>query len=176
MGFIGYYINKKNILSIIILLPILLLLAIESYGYFNAMIDSFPHHLLSFLVCFAIIILVVLNLFDKRLYKIITIIIVGLFCLIYYFKGGIINDEYETYRTLDSYEINFIGKIRVSSFSGTDEGNVEVITSTDEIHSIKVNGRRNGKYSFSIIDESENEYFFEYYYDNEIKSIVVNKK
>ena len=61
MGFIGYYIKKKNIISMIILLPMLLLLAYMGFGYFISMISNFPHHLLSFIACFFIIIMVVLN-------------------------------------------------------------------------------------------------------------------
>lgn len=176
MGFIGYYIKKKNIISMIILLPMLLILAYMGLGYFSAMINNFPHHLLSFIACFLIIILVVLNLFDKTKYKIILLSIVAICSIVFiFFKGGIINAEYETYKTLDNYGIDFVGKIEVTSFSGTAQGNVEVITSTDEIHSIKVCGIENGKYNFTVTDENEMEYSFEYYYDKEAKTIVLNK-
>lgn len=177
MGFIGYYIKKKNIISMIILLPILLILAYMGLGYFSSMINNFPHHLLSFIACFLIIILVVLNLFDKTKLKIITLSIVTICTIVFIIlKGGITNEVYETYRTLDDYEINFVGKIKISYFSGTSQGNVEVITSTDEIHSIKINGRKNGKYNFSVIDEAEKEYSFEYYYDKDTESIIFNQK
>lgn len=177
MGFIGYYIKKKNIISMIILLPMLLLLAYMGFVYFTSMISNFPHHLLSFIACFLIIIMVVLNLFDKTNYKIILLSIVAICSIVFIIlKGGIINSEYEAYKTLDSYEINFVGKIKVSFYSGTEKGNVEIINSTDDIHSIKINGRTNGKYSFIVTDEAENEYSFEYYYDKESKSVVLNKK
>ena len=177
MGFIGYYIKKKNIISMIILLPVLLILAYEGFGYFTSMVINFPHHLLSFLACFLIIVFVVLNLFDKNIFKIITLSIVAVISIAYILlKGGITNNEYETYRTLDNYEIEFVGDIKITYFSGTAQGNVEVAASTDEIHSVKVNGRKNGKYEFEITDESGKEYLFEYYYDEESKSVVVNRK
>ena len=40
MGFIGYYIKKDNILSIIILLPMLILLSILGLGFLNSTIES----------------------------------------------------------------------------------------------------------------------------------------
>ena len=177
MGFIGYYINKKNFLSMIILLPMLFILSYMGCGYFTTMLESFPHHLLSLIACFLIIIFVVLNLFDKIKLKIITLSIVVIFIIGFIIlKGGIINSEFETYKTLDDYQINFVGKIEVTYFSGTAQGDVKVVTSTDEIHSIKVNGRKNAKYEFIITDESEKEYSFEYYYDKEKETIVLNKK
>ena len=91
-------------------------------------------------------------------------------------KGGIVTNKYETYKTLDSYGIDFVGKINVSYFSGTDKDDVEVITSTEEIHSIKIKCQENRKYVFTITDESKKEYTFEYYYDDASKSIVLNMK
>ena len=61
------------------------------------------------------------------------------------------------------------------SFSGTAQGDVEVVSSTSDIHSVKIEGRRNERYEFSIMDESENEYTFEFYYDKELDSVVLNK-
>ena len=177
MGFIGYYINKKNVVSMIILLPMLILLAYMGLGYFSSMISNFPYHLLSFIACFAMIVVIVLNLFDKTKYKIILLSIVAAFTAVFIiFKGGIINTEYETYKSLDEYGIEFIGDIQITYFSGTAQGNVELAVSTDEIHSVKINGRKNGKYEFTITDEDNNEYTFSYHYDKDTKSIVLDKK
>ena len=103
----------------------------------------------------------------------IVVIFTAIFIIL---KGGIINSEFEIYKTLDDYHINFVGKIEVTSFSGTAQGDVVVVTSTDEIHSIRVNGRKNAKYEFTITDESEKEYTFEYFYDKNSESIVLNKR
>lgn len=177
MGYVGYYIKKKNYLSMIILLPMLFFLAYEGCGYFTSAIDNFPHHLLSCLACLFFIVIIVLNLFDKTKIKIITFSIVAVFTIVYIIiKGGIISSEYETYKTLDDFDINFVGTINVSYYYGTSKGKVEVVTSTDDIHSVKVNGRKNGKYEFKITDEDNKEYSFEYYYDEESRSVVLNKK
>ena len=69
MGFIGYFINKKNWLSVLILSPMLVILVFLGLGYINSAIESFPHHLLSGIACFLMIIVVVLNLFDKKKLK-----------------------------------------------------------------------------------------------------------
>lgn len=177
MGFIGYYIKNKNIISMIILLPMLLILAHRGLGYFTSMIDDFPHHLLSLIACFSIIVVVVLNLFDKTKYKIILLSIVAL-CSITYIvlKGGIVGSEFETYKVLDDYGINLVGRMKVSSYSGTAKGNVQVINGDENIHSVKLNGRRNGKYNFTVTDKEGNKYSFEYYYDKDSESIVLNKK
>ena len=69
--------------------------------------------------------MVVLNLFDKTKYKIILLSIVAICSIVFIFlKGGIIDSEYETYKKLEDYGINLVGKIKVSSYSGTKIGNV----------------------------------------------------
>jgi hypothetical protein len=73
MGFIGYYIKKDNIISAIILLPALILLAYLGLGYLSSAINSFPHQILSSIMCFSTIIIVVLNIFKKSKQKLITL-------------------------------------------------------------------------------------------------------
>lgn len=176
MGYIGYYINKKNFISMFILLPLLFLLAFEGLGYFTAAMDNFPHHFLSFLVCFFIIVLSVLYIFDDAKLKVITLLIVTVFSIIVIsLNGGLFNTQFETYETLDNYGIDFSGDLQVTFFSGTAEGNVEIVSSTDDVHSVKINGRKNGKYKFTVTDEAEKEYSFRYYYDKRTKSVVLKK-
>lgn len=103
----------------------LLLLTYYGLGYFNSMVNSFPHHLLSFISCFLIIVVVVLNLLDKAILRIIALFIVALFsCLYIFWRGGITDSEFETYQMLGNYGITFVGKIYVSSFTSTNKGNV----------------------------------------------------
>lgn len=175
MGFIGYYINKKNIISMIILLPMLLLLAYLGLGYLTMVLESFPHHLLSCIVCFLMIIILIFNLFDKLIYKLITLFIIVVSVSIYLFANGI-ESRYETYRTLDSFDITFTGKIEVSDYTKADKGNVVVTASDDTLHAVKIEGTKNGKYEFTIKDEANNLYTFEYYYDNAKKTVILNRK
>ncbi len=177
MGYIGYYIKKKNYLSMIILLPMLLFLSSHGIGYLSSVIDKFPHHLLSFIACFSFIVIIVLNLFDKTKIKIITLSIVAVLTIGYVaLNSGFGNTKFETYRTLDQYNINFVGEIEVTYYTGTAEGDVQVINSSDEYHTVKLNGRKNGKYKFTLTDEADNEYSFEYYFDESENTIILNRK
>ena len=176
MGFIGYYINKKNIISLTILLPMLMIVAFQGIGYFSSVIENFPHHLLSLVACCAIIIIVLFSIFDKKIYKIIGLSIIILFTIIYILlKGGIFNQEFETYRSIDDFGITYEGKLYVSYFSGTANGNVTITQSIEHTHTVKLNGRKKGKYKFSIIDDNNIEYEFEYYF-NKDKSTVELKR
>lgn len=175
MGFIGYYIKKKNIISMIILLPMLLLLAYLGINYLSSVIESFPHHLLSCIVCFLMIIIIIFNLFDKLVYKLVTLFIVLVFSVIYiFFSGGFVN-EFEAYKTLDSYDIEFSGEIEVSEYTGTAKGNVVVTSSEDTLHTVKLIGRKNGKYNFTLKDEANNLYTFEYYFDKDNNTVILNR-
>ena len=177
MGFIGYYVKKKNVLSMIILLPMLLLLAYLGAGYLSAVIDNFPHHLLSFIACLSFIVIIVLNIFDKKIYKIVTLSIVAVLTIGYVLlNSGFTDAVYDSYQTLERYEIDFVGEIEVTYYSGTAKGDVQVINSSDEYHTVKLNGRKNGKYEFTLTDEANNSYSFEYYYNNETKSVELNRK
>ena len=121
---------------------------------------------------FLIIIIIVLNLFDKTKYKIILLSIVVICFFIFIVLNGGVDPEYEAYKTLDNYGINFVGKIEVSFYTKTAKGKVEIINSTDNIHSIKINGKHKGKYNFKVTDEAKNEY----YYDQDTKSVILNRK
>ncbi len=172
MGFIGYYIKKKNVISLIILLPILFLLVFLGLGYFTSVIENFPHHLLSCIFCFATIIMVVINIFDDLKMKISAFIVIVLFLVVYlFFKGGIYS-QYENILGLNKYDFN--GNIMITEFSGTKGGKAEIVSSTDP-YSIKVGVRRGSKNKFTITDESNREYYFECYYDETEKTIVLKR-
>ena len=176
MGFIGYYIKKKNWLSVIILLPMLLLLAFHGIGYLSSVIEKFPYHLLSCIACVIFIVLIVWNLFDKITYKITSLAIVLIATIIYgILNGGVIGSTYETYISLDSYNIEFVGEVYISEFAGTKQGDVTIASKVDDVYTLKLNGRKNGKYTFTLTDSSEKEYSFEYHYDEELKTIVLNR-
>ena len=170
MGFVGYYIKKKNILSLLILLPIFGLLAYLGLGYFTSVMESFPHHLLSCIFCFALILVIIFNVFDKIKLRIISIIIVILGVAGYYIYNNGINAEYEVYRTLDQY--NFDGEINITYFAGTEDGDAEIVSQKDPV-SIKLRCRKNGKYEFTITDSADNGYNFEYHYDEKEKSVIL---
>ena len=176
MGFIGYFINKKNILSIIILLPMFFALILLGTGYLNRAFESFPHHLLSGISCFAMIVVISLNLFDRLKYKIISLsscLVIALVIII--FGINLMNSKFELTKSLDDYNIQLNGEVLVTYFSGTEEGKVEVINENG-VYSLKLYGDNRGKYDFTITDEIGMPYSFEYYYDSEEEKVILNRK
>ena len=170
MGYIGYYIKKKNILSVIILLPMLVILNYLGIGYFNSMIESFPNHLLSSIACFLMIIVIVMNVIDKWKYRIIAFAVVILSILFLFFQGG---KDYETYRTLDTEVYPLKGEVLVTYFSGTENGSAEVIHN-EEFYTVKIRGKNGGNYKFTIQDEEGKTYSFEYFFDKEQNTVQFN--
>ena len=174
MGYIGYYIKNNNIISLIILLPMLLLLSFLGIGYLNSTIENFPHHILSLIFCFSFIIIIVLNIFNKTKLKLLAFIITILFIIGYILlRGGLINSEYDVVRSLDKYKLK--GEVNVTLFTATKQGNVSLIK-LDKSYNIKLNGRKGGKYTFELTDEEKNIYVFEYYYDKEQNTVILNEK
>jgi len=171
MGFIGYYINKKNWLSVVILLPMLLLLVYLGLGYLDAVVDNFPHHLLSCISCFGIILIVVLCLFDELKHKLVSlgVTLLAVLCLIFV-RGGFANGEFEAYKDLDDFVDNITGKIYVSTFTTTGRG--EVLVTNEDEHNVKLLGRKKEIYEFTVTDENSNEYSFKYYFDKSNNVVV----
>ena len=69
-AFVGWYLKKRNWLSLLILSPMLVMLTFLGCGYAKQAIYSFPNHLISALFCFGQIVLYVFVFFDdlkKRL-------------------------------------------------------------------------------------------------------------
>ena len=175
MGFIGYYINKRNYLSILIVLPMFIELILLGIEYINSAIQTFTHHLLSGISCFAIIIVVTLCLFDKLKYKLITFgLCIIAIILILVLGMNKANLKFETYRILDSNEYALSGEVYVTGFAGTDEVYVEVIKG-EKTYSVKLTGYIGAEYEFTITDENDNEYSFEYHYDEEGKTVLLKE-
>ena len=176
MGFVGYYINKKNYLSVILLLPMLFFLSLLGIGYLNSAIESFPHHLLSSIACFSMIIFILFGLFDKLKIKIIglSIVIVGIIVL-GLLNGGLINQKFEEIKSMNEYSITINENTLVSYFSGTKKGNV-LIVPFEDTYNIKLSGIKGGKYEFTLLDENNVEYSFEYYFDKKENKVILKQK
>ena len=178
MGYIGYYLQKKNIISAIILSPMIVVLVLSGLGYINNAINSFPHHLLSGISCFLMIIIMVLNIFDSKKLRtfLFGIAIVTLIATII-LRGGIGGSQFETYRNIDGYDITLVGKVKVINFiAQNNTGEVRVVDTDRDIHTLIINGWKDGKYTFTISDEANNQYDFEYYYDEEHNTVILDLK
>ena len=170
MGYVGYYIKKDNILSIIIILPMLILLSILGIGFFTSMLKNFPNHLLSGIFCFAAITLIILGVFNNRkniiiLFSIMIIFTIG-FVLI---SKGILFDvykQYEAYENLEKYDIELNDNYYISGFISVKQGSAEIIN-RDSKYVLKITGIKNAKYKFSISNGEDKIYRFEYYFDKD---------
>ena len=175
MGYIGYYIKKDNILSVIILLPMLLLLAIIGIGFFDSAISNFPHHLLSGLFCFAAIILIVLGVLNKKKNIIISFSLIIIFTTLYVLiTNGILFDtykKYEVYEDLEEYGITLSNEYYISGFFSTEQGTAE-ITLQDGKYVLKLTGIKKGTYKFGISKEDDKQKIFEYCFDDNGKIIL----
>lgn len=174
MGFIGYYIKKNNILSLIIILPALFLLTILGLGYLNQAMNNFPHHLLSAIFCFALIITIILNIFDKTKLKIAAFAAVTISAIAYsLIRGGIVDSRFEVVKSLDSY--NLSGELQITSFVATKHGDVNLIK-LDDSYNVKLNGIKGGNYTFEITDDQNKTISFEYYFDKKKNEVILIKK
>ena len=175
MGYIGYYIKKDNILSVIILLPMLILLSIIGVGFFSSTIENFPHHLLSGIFCFTAIILIILGVLNKKKNKIISFAIIILFTIGYVLiSNGILFDtykQYEVYEDLKEYNITLSDEYYVSGFFSTEQGSVEIIEK-DGKYVLKITGIKNTTYKFGIASEGDKQLRFEYHFDEDGKLVL----
>ena len=178
MGYIGYFIKKKNWLSVLILSPMIVFLVLLGLGFINKAIESFPHHIISGIACFLMIIIVVLSIFDNKKLKLISfgITIIATIAIIV-LNGGISGTKYETYRNIDNLGLTLVGRVEVISFTAQNkEGDVKVVDTDKDTHTLLISGWDSGKYYFTIEDEAKNKYDFEYYVDKENNTIILNLK
>ena len=177
MGYIGYYIKKDNILSIIILLPMLILLSLTGIGFFNSTLSNFPHHLLSGIFCFAAIILIILGVLNKKKNQIISFIIIIIFNVGYLLiSNGIIFDaykKYEVYEDLKEYGITLSDEYYISGFFSAEQGTAELIEK-DGKYMLKLTGIKKGTYKFGLSSEAGQQLRFEYHFDDDGKLILEN--
>ena len=175
MGYIGYYIKKDNILSVIILLPMLILLAIIGIGFFSSTLKNFPHHLLSGIFCFIAIILIILGVLNKKKNIIISFAIIAIFTIGYVLiSNGILFDtykKYETYEDLKEYGITLSDEYYISGFFSTEQGTAEIIEKNGK-SVLKLTGIKNATYKFGISSEDNKQLRFEYHFDNNGKLVL----
>ena len=173
MGFIGYYIKRKDVISAIIILPVLAFLAFQGYHYLGNVISDFPYHLLTVIYCFVSILVIIYYLFDKWLYRLIVLGTLLVAAGGYLFFSGAFGTEYEQVYQLNQYDIQLTEKAEITRFSGSD-GNAEIVSI--EYNTIKVTGKGNNTYKFTIADGKGNSYDFEYTYNQSTREIKLELK
>jgi len=172
-AYIGWYIKKDKWYSGVILSFATVFLVITGFLYAAGLPDYFPNHLLSIIYCFGIIPVFIFGIFKDKIPRIITAV-ASVIALIVMIVIGRVHTPFETYNNtfLTENNITLVGEPYISFYAGEGPGDIEIIK-YDSGYSFKLIGDRGRKYEFAITDDSGNEYKFEYYFDNELQSVVV---
>ncbi|MBR3204368.1 hypothetical protein IKF81_01650 [Candidatus Saccharibacteria bacterium] len=176
-GFIGWFIKKDKWYSGIILSVMTVLLALTGVSYVKSFSETFPNHLISAVYCFAIIPAFIFGIFKDKKPRIITTVITIVAVVVYVAFIGL-EKPYEVYNNtiLEENEIELVGEPYVSYFSGEGKGNVEIIK-YDGGYTFKVTGAQGNNYRFIISDDGNGmEYNFEYHFDKNSNTVVINRE
>ena len=175
-AFIGWYMKKDKWYSGVILSAMTFLLAATGIGYIFNTIEHFPNHLVSIIYCFITIPIFIIFIFKDKKPRITASAITIVIAIIYLFMAINSTAPYEIRNNtvFSENDITLVGEPYVSYWSSeSGKGSVEIIPS-DEGYILKISGNGTSKYRFDISDE-ENEYHFEYYFDKNNNTVVINR-
>lgn len=173
-AFVGWYIKKDKWYSGIIISVMTALLVFEGVNRFNSFLETPPNHIITAIYCFAVAPLLIFAILKKKEPRIIASAITVAALVISIYFGSI--EPYETYNNtfLRENEIVLVGEPQITMWSGEAEGGVEIIK-YDEGYNFKISGYRGKKYYFDITDSKET-YEFEYYYDENLQTVIIKKR
>ncbi|MBQ6396462.1 hypothetical protein IJH89_02660 [Candidatus Saccharibacteria bacterium] len=173
-AFVGWYIKKDKWYSGVVLSVMTVLLALTGVGYAKGLLDNFPNHLLSIIYCFGIIPVFILGILKDKKPRLIAATITLAVSVAYVFAIAFVARPFEVRNNsvFEENDITFVGEPYVSSFTGTGKGNAE-FAGTSDYHVLKLSGFSGKRYTFSVSDD-ESEYEFEYYFDDSLKTVVIN--
>lgn len=175
-GFVAWYIKKGKWYSALILSIATIYLAFAGTSYITEMIEHFPNHLLTIVYCFGIISVFIFAILKDKVSRLISIALTAI-GLIVFVVTGFGGEPFEAYNNtfLTENNITFVGEPYVSALlSDGADGGAELISS-DVGYTFKLSGQKGKKYIFRITDDV-NTYEFEFYYDDNSRSVVVIKK
>lgn len=174
-AFVAWFVKKDKWYSALVLSGATMLLALTGVGYVFNFLETPPNHLISIIYCFVTAIVFTFAILKKKSTRAICLGITVVVALVY---GLIANTSkpYEVYNNsfISENGIELVGEPIISSWSGSGKGSVEIIT-YDGGYNFKLSGEGDGKNYFTISD-GENSYDFEYYFDKDLQTVVVNKK
>lgn len=173
-AFIGWFIKKDKWYSSLILSIMTVFLALTAANYIQSFPETFPNHLLSTVYCLATIPIFIFGIFKNKAPRIITVAI-SVAALVISFVIGY-TTPYEAYNNtfIEENNITFIGEPYISFYTGEGKGDVEIIK-YDDGYNFKLMGEKGKSYQFTVSDD-ENEYRFEYHYDDDLQTVIINKK
>lgn len=168
-AYVGWFIKKDKWYSGVILAVMTVLLVLTGVSYVRSFSDSFPNHLISTIYCFALIPVLIFTIFKDRWPRIISSAITVVAIVVVLILPTQ-NDSFDIQTNLvfEDNNIVFVGEPRVIN---SDQSDV-TLRATGIGYFVRVLGEKGSVYSFSIEDD-ERTYEFEYYYDDDMRTIVV---
>ena len=161
-AYIGWYIKKKNWLSLLILMPMLILLAIIAEGSIRQVIYSFPHLLITTIFCIAQILLY-LYVFTEKLSQKIVGLLVPIIVVVVMLLMPKAADFSSSQFLPDNPALTENATVTVDN---TEMLNID-ISGTGEDSTIQINVHNYGATSFVIKDgDKEYHYDINVYVDN----------
>lgn len=178
-GFIGWYMKKDQWYSGLILSAMTILLAFIGVNFIRGFEDSFPNHLVTVIYCFAIIPVFIFGIFKKWQPRLVTTIVTVIATIIFAVATTSSLAKYETYRNTydtasgETASFEFQGDPYVSFWSGSGQGNVEIVDAGDQGYTLKIAGEGENVYLFSITDDTGKEYTFRYHFDKSRDTLIL---
>lgn len=173
-AFVCWFIKKNKWYSGVILSVITALLVVIGINRAHAFFESPPNHLVTVIYCFTMVPLLIFAMLKDKIPRIIAAAITVV-VFVAYLPFALVQ-PYETYNNMFIEEngIVFVGEPYISFWTGDGQGNVEIIK-YDDGYNFKLSGLRGKIYQFTISDD-EQEYYFEYYYDDELDTVMVRQR
>ena len=172
-AFIGWFVKKDEWYSGVILSVMTSLLAVSGVTFIRSFIENPPNHILNAIYCFAIIPVLIYSVFLNKTPRIVASIITTIALIVFIPLTSV--EMFETYNNQFPSEnhITFVGDPYISFWTG-DNGGVDIIK-YDEGYTFKLMGARGKLYKFTVADDN-GQYDFEYYYDDELDTVVVRRR
>lgn len=161
MAFAGWYLKKRNWLSLLILTPILILLSFSGCLYSDMAVKNFPNHIIASLFCFGQVILYLYAFFDdikKQLIGFAAVIVAVIFML---FSNNIDVESYYELPDLVNLSASAVVSLEDQSF-----GEVEIQDVKDSPASIHIHLKKRGTTVMTVKDGAKI-----YRYNVEVKSV-----
>ncbi len=176
-AFVAWYAKKDKWYSGLILAVAAVFLTWIGFGYMKQCITTPMNHFLSAIYCFVMVFVFIFVLLKDKIARVVVAVaaFATLAALLITSSG---KDPFEVYRNdfISDNGIVFVGEPYISSWSSYGlDGEVVIIKFGENDYNFKISGYKGERYRFSVSDDSENEYKFEYWFAKDGNTVEVKK-
>ena len=169
-AFIGWFINKKNMLSAVIFMPVMLFLLLTGYGGMVDMMNVFPHMLVTALFCLFQIVLYLYVFLPGIMKKIVALAIP----LIVVIVMAVVNPQVDVTASMVLSDDPVLSEEAVVSVDDPELANVQI--DDPESGSVYIKAMKYGTTAMTIKDgDRELNYTLTVYKDGSVKRIDIKK-